>query len=144
VHAPAWATDSGLSARAAYDRIAARYDAQQAGDEWMRSCLHRHYVRVFRPGKRVLDIGCGTGTDALALARHGIQVLGIDGSPGMIRQGRARIGAWRVSLCVLAIEDITTLDTTFDGAYSSFASLNTVDLAAFACAVATVLSLKRA
>ena len=139
VHAPVGTTDSGLSARAGYDSIAARYDAQQAGDEWMRARLHRHYLRVFRPGDRVLDVGCGTGTDAIVLAGHGIRVLGIDGSPGMIDQARVRMGVSGVSACVLAIENIATLDATFDGAYSSFASLSTVDLARFAYDVATLL-----
>jgi len=139
VHAPVGTTDSGLSARAGYDSIAARYDAQQAGDEWMRARLHRHYLRVFRPGDRVLDVGCGTGTDAIVLAGHGIRVLGIDGSPGMIAQARVRMGVSGVSVGVLAIEDIATLDATFDGAYSSFASLSTVDLARFAHDVATLL-----
>jgi SAM-dependent methyltransferase len=118
----------------AYDAIAAQYDTLQAGDEWMRARLHRHYLSAFRRSKRVLDIGCGTGTDALVLARHGISVLGIDGSAAMIAQARGSIDAR-----VLAIEDIASLDETFDGAYSSFASLSTVDLAHFAVDVASLL-----
>ena len=30
------------------------------------------------PGMRVLDVGCGPGRPALALARRGISVLGVD------------------------------------------------------------------
>jgi SAM-dependent methyltransferase len=123
----------------AYDAIAAEYDIRQAGDEWMRTRLHQHYLRAFRPGERVLDIGCGTGTDALELARHGIHVLGIDGSAGMVAQAHQRTTASGFSACVLAIEDIGALNETFDGAYSSFASLSTVDLALFAHDVATLL-----
>ena len=36
------------------------------------------------PGRRVLDVGCGPGRHALALARRGIEVVGIDLSPDFI------------------------------------------------------------
>jgi ubiquinone/menaquinone biosynthesis C-methylase UbiE len=36
------------------------------------------------PGKRVLDIGCGTGGVALACARRGAAVAAIDVNPGML------------------------------------------------------------
>jgi len=35
---------------------------------------------LFRPGDRVLDLGCGTGDDALHLAERGVDVEGIDAS----------------------------------------------------------------
>jgi SAM-dependent methyltransferase len=37
------------------------------------------------PGMRVLDVGCGPGRHALALARRGIEVVGIDRSPEFVR-----------------------------------------------------------
>jgi SAM-dependent methyltransferase len=48
----------------------------------------------FVPGSRVLDIGCGAGTNALFLARAGFRASGIDLAPGAIRaaQSRARRG----------------------------------------------------
>jgi ubiquinone/menaquinone biosynthesis C-methylase UbiE len=36
------------------------------------------------PGMRVLDVGCGPGRHALALARRGFEVLGIDQSPEFV------------------------------------------------------------
>lgn len=36
------------------------------------------------PGLRVLDVGCGPGRHALALARRGIEVLGVDLSPEFV------------------------------------------------------------
>jgi SAM-dependent methyltransferase len=41
-----------------------------------------------RPGDRVLDVGCGPGRHSLALARRGIDVLGIDLSPDFIALAR--------------------------------------------------------
>jgi 2-polyprenyl-3-methyl-5-hydroxy-6-metoxy-1,4-benzoquinol methylase len=136
VHVAARPPDPGLSAADAYEAIAAEYDRQIRGDEWMRRALHRHYLGAFMPGQRVLDLGCGTGTDALELARHGIHVLGIDASPNMVAQVRRKAATagleQRVESRALAIEELGQLHGTFDGAISSFAALSTVDLARFA------------
>ncbi|MBD2870498.1 class I SAM-dependent methyltransferase [Paenibacillus arenilitoris] len=40
------------------------------------------------PGARVLDIGCGLGRHALALARCGLSVTGVDLSPILLKQAR--------------------------------------------------------
>lgn len=37
---------------------------------------------------RVIDLGCGTGGNALYLATSGLDVVGVDGSPEAIRQAR--------------------------------------------------------
>ncbi|MBI3993732.1 MAG: class I SAM-dependent methyltransferase [Candidatus Lambdaproteobacteria bacterium] len=41
-------------------------------------------------GLRVLDVGCGDGAYALAAARQGAQVVGVDVSPSMIEAARRR------------------------------------------------------
>ena len=41
------------------------------------------------PGTRLLDIGCGTGTDAFQFAALGLQVTGVDYSEAMIAAARA-------------------------------------------------------
>ena len=43
-----------------------------------------------RPGERVLDLGCGAGELAAAIAARGASVLGLDGSPAMIDAARGR------------------------------------------------------
>ena len=43
-----------------------------------------------RDNERVLDIGCGTGNYALALAEVGFDVVGIDFAPGMLKKARAK------------------------------------------------------
>jgi SAM-dependent methyltransferase len=38
----------------------------------------------------VLELGCGTGAHAVALAQHGLSIDGVDLSPGMVERARAR------------------------------------------------------
>lgn len=42
------------------------------------------------PGRKVLDVGCGTGRDAALFGRHRYDYTGIDNSPAMIRHARKR------------------------------------------------------
>lgn len=46
-----------------------------------------------RPGRRMLDIGCGAGRNAVPIARLGWQVLGTDLSRPMLDAARARAAA---------------------------------------------------
>src|SRR5690606_26816745 len=41
-------------------------------------------------GRRVLDLGCGTGISAAWLAQNGYRVVGIDNNPYMLAQAQAR------------------------------------------------------
>jgi SAM-dependent methyltransferase len=50
-------------------------------------------VRLAKKGAikgRVLDVGCGTGENALYLAEQGLEVWGVDGAPQAIEQARAK------------------------------------------------------
>jgi ubiquinone/menaquinone biosynthesis C-methylase UbiE len=54
------------------------------------------------PGAPVVDVGCGTGTLAIALAALGAAVIGVDGDPEVLALARAKPGAdavqWRKGL----------------------------------------------
>ncbi len=120
----------------AYDFIAADYDALMEPDMRTRRALWRHYARVFRPGDSVLDFGCGTGTDAIYLARLGIRATGIDASAGMISQFRQKAAAEHLAIeaRVGLLHDLGAFAPgSFAGITSAFAALNTVpDLSSFA------------
>jgi SAM-dependent methyltransferase len=136
---------SGQYVAAAYDAIAPDYDRQLAGDEWMRRVLWSYYDRLFRPGDSVLDVSCGTGTDALHLAGRGVHVTAIDVSPGMIDQLQTRLAqcwlAGSIDGRVMDMAEIGSfLPESFDGVISAFAGLSTTpDLAPFAADAAHLL-----
>lgn len=48
---------------------------------------------ALRQGERILDVGCGTGRHAVALAADGMRVTGVDLSPDMLARARARAEA---------------------------------------------------
>lgn len=74
--------------------------------------------------KRVLDLGCGEGWLVRALAGHGIEATGVDGSPALIRAARAN-GGGRFEVC--GYDDLTRhptqAGTGFDTAVANFALL---------------------
>jgi ubiquinone/menaquinone biosynthesis C-methylase UbiE len=46
-----------------------------------------------RAGSTVLDVACGSGNAAIAAARHGTRVVGVDYVPSLLEDGRARAQA---------------------------------------------------
>ncbi len=57
--------------------------------QYLKEVLQRHPVN----GQQVLDLACGTGTLALALASQGWHVTGLDASEAMLKQARAKLPA---------------------------------------------------
>jgi ubiquinone/menaquinone biosynthesis C-methylase UbiE len=109
----------------AFDTLASRYDdlwTCSAVGRSQRSAVWRHIDPLFRPGDAVLDLGCGTGEDALHLMHAGLQVRAIDSSCEMVRIARSR----GVEAYVLPIERINEIEGQFDGILSNFGALNCV------------------
>jgi ubiquinone/menaquinone biosynthesis C-methylase UbiE len=72
-------------------RIATRYDELRAFDAGLEALLGRLIEAGDLRGRRVLDVGCGTGTLAVALATdHACRVWGIDPSPEMLAVAREK------------------------------------------------------
>jgi len=59
--------------------------------------LERAFAGLTLPERTAVDLGCGTGTNALWLAAQGLQVTGLDLSPTAIDAARAKALQQRVS-----------------------------------------------
>lgn len=111
---------------APFDRLAERYDSV-----WTKSLVGRSQRAavwnwldpLVKPGDNLLDIGCGTGEDALHFQKRGARVLGIDASAQMVRIARSR----GVDARQLRLEWLHQLDGKFEGAISNFGVLNCVN-----------------
>jgi ubiquinone/menaquinone biosynthesis C-methylase UbiE len=78
---------------AVFDRLASQYDRlwnRSAVGLLQREAVWRHIGPLFQSGQAALDLGCGTGEDALRLMQRGVRVHGIDASPEMVRIARSR------------------------------------------------------
>src|SRR5262245_62678737 len=67
-------------------------------------------------GWRVLDVATGDGNAAIAAARHGAEVVGIDYVPGLVERGRLRAGIEGLDITLLEgdAEALACPDASFD------------------------------
>jgi SAM-dependent methyltransferase len=123
-----------------FDALATDYDSRFTATPLglhLREAVWRRLDARFALGDRILELACGTGEDAVHLARRGVRVLATDASPAMVEAARGKVIAagveGNVDVRRLAIEDLGSLTEAFDGAFSSFGGLNCVaDLAGVA------------
>lgn len=111
---------------AAFDDLASQYDRlwiRSMVGQLQREAVWRHIRPLFKPGQSVLDLGCGTGEDALTLMGAGLRVRAIDASLGMVKIARDR----GVNAGVLPIEHCGLLYGNFDVVLSNFGALNCVE-----------------
>ena len=114
----------------AFDSIAEGFDARFT--PWLSVAAQRRAVRealvaTFAPRSRLLELGGGTGDDALWMAGRGYQVLMTDPSPAMVRVASAKFaGRSALAAEVASAENLGAIDGRFDGAWSTFAGLNCV------------------
>ncbi len=111
---------------AAFDQLASNYDrlwTRSKVGRLQREAVWRRIEALFEPGQTVLDLGCGTGVDALRLMEAGLEVRAIDASPEMVRIARER----GVDAEILPIEKCGLLNERFDAILSNFGALNCVE-----------------
>jgi len=120
--------------RRAFDSVAADYDGPQGNNaliQRMRGAMWRTLGKLFSPGSRLLDLGCGTGIDAVYLAARGYEIVAVDGSPQMVEHTRTRAAEaglqGRVAVEAIGIHELGRWhEQVFDGIYSDLGPLNCV------------------
>lgn len=121
--------------REAFDSVAADYDGPRGNNDLIREMRQEmwHWLdATFPTPGRLIDIGCGTGLDAVRMARLGHEVTATDWSPQMISRTADRAAREGVANSVTAIalggQELRHLspDAAYDGAYSNLGPLNCV------------------
>ena len=122
----------------AFDSAAATFDERFG--EWrsvaaQRRAVRRAIVEATPPNGRILELGGGTGEDALWLAQNGFTVTLTDASPAMVARAQIKLSPAGGRAQIAAAEDLEEFadkhfqsgGRSFDAAFSNFAPLNCVD-----------------
>jgi SAM-dependent methyltransferase len=116
----------------AFDPLAPTYDRDFTASPvaaHLRDRVHLRLERLLPPGTHALELGCGTGEDALRLARRGVRLLATDTSAGMLAVASDKLRDQ--PLARVARLDLRDLPADFaggfDGAYANFGVLNCLE-----------------
>ena len=108
-----------------FDRLAIRYDETWTNTtvgRMQRNAVWREVDALVRPSDRILDLGCGTGEDALHFLQAGATVDAIDASSRMIEVARRK----GVNAHQRRIEQVGELKGPYDLIFSNFGVLNCI------------------
>lgn len=103
-----------------WDSMAAGFGRHEAvfDDDPFLTLLESNHL--FGPDSRVLDVGCGAGRYALALARRCREAVGIDLSPAMLEIAKSKAREARVDNAIFRLDDWHGLDIAAAGFERSF------------------------
>ncbi|MDA4125270.1 MAG: methyltransferase domain-containing protein [Thaumarchaeota archaeon] len=122
---------------AAFDGVAETYDSHIFGNPmnlWLRNRSVSLLRSLFGGGDQVVEVGCGTGTETLSLARRGVKVLACDISSRMldVMMKKARREGLEDSVVPLHCRPYEIRSVVkglgiekVDGAYSTYGAVNT-------------------
>lgn len=118
----------------AFSRTARKYDAFSEDHPHltrMRSKVYAHVERVIPKGSRILELNCGTGTDAVELAKRGYTVHATDNAPGMLKRLPEKIARCdaekKITFQQCSFTELHTIqDAPFDAVFSNLGGLNCI------------------
>ncbi len=125
-------TTNVLAPESAFDKAALTYDEEfenLPATRRLRRTVWEIYHKYFRSGDTLLELNCGTGTDAIELASNGMRIIATDASAEMVALTRRKIQGTALHSLItpiqLPFQRLRSLsDHRFDGAYSNFGGLN--------------------
>jgi ubiquinone/menaquinone biosynthesis C-methylase UbiE len=85
---------------ALYETLARVYDLTGQSRFSLKMVSYLLEILALRRAKprRIIDLACGTGAAAVALANRKFEVTGVDGSAAMLGRARARAARWKVQV----------------------------------------------
>ncbi len=118
----------------AFSRTAEKYDSfadSHPNQTRMRNKVYAHVERFIPAGARILELNCGTGTDAVELARRGYQIHATDIAPGMLERLQAKVSKFDLAKQITFQQcSFTQLDQAqgapFDAVFSDLGGLNCI------------------
>ncbi len=72
-----------MNLKETYNKIAESWHQDHQTDDWWVEGTDK-FISCLKPGDRVVDVGCGSGTKSKYLLKNGLKVLGIDFSEKMV------------------------------------------------------------
>lgn len=125
-----------VTAGHAFDALAESYETSFTNSlvgRAQRNAVWRECERVFGADDYLLELNCGTGEDAIFLARLGASLVCCDASPKMIEVARRRVlnepGELDILFNLFPTEGLSLFkpERPFDGVLSNFSGLNCVE-----------------
>ncbi len=134
-----------------FDRLAPTFDSvlvRNPINAWMHQVNMSVLHSTFSTGDLLIELGCGTGSDAIELARRGCRIFGLDISKEMVARAREKVKAASFEERVIVVSgrsrDLQRVVhqspwPSFDGGFANFSLTYEDDLVGIAEALASVL-----
>ena len=94
-----------------------RYEKGQHWESKKTSKDIKDFEKYLKKRTKILDLGCGSGRDAIYLAKKGFEVYGIDVSKVALERARKKYGGKNLHLIVGEAENLPFKNNFFDAIY---------------------------
>lgn len=117
---------------ATFDSLASSYDTDfthSAIGTHLRKRVHQRLLKLWHPDDHILEVGCGTGEDALFLGTNDIRLTATDASPNMLQvteNKTSHLETINTQLLDLARLPTNDFNMQYDGVLSNFGALNCI------------------